>query len=214
MNNYMESEAGRIPGVAVREAGSQDLSSFDGRAFDRRNIHVPLQPIEWPSGNYQVALVPLGHNSDRAGSVAAMEMSRVLMLPLTWRELVVRLRTQICPSGFPLESRVVRFGEVSADFSTMEVSRAGEKVTLTAMELKLLQFLVHSPGRVISRDEMLDKVWGYNNYPSTRTVDNHILRLRQKLESDPANPVHFRTVHRMGYKFDFQDGRVAAELQM
>jgi DNA-binding response OmpR family regulator len=54
---------------------------------------------------------------------------------------------------------------------------------------------------VISRDELLNEVWGYQNYPSTRTVDNHILKLRQKLEKDPTNPVHFRTVHGMGYKF-------------
>jgi DNA-binding response OmpR family regulator len=54
---------------------------------------------------------------------------------------------------------------------------------------------------VISRDELLNEVWGYQNYPSTRTVDNHILKLRQKLEKDPANPEHFRTVHSAGYKF-------------
>jgi DNA-binding response OmpR family regulator len=54
---------------------------------------------------------------------------------------------------------------------------------------------------VISRDELLSEVWGYQNYPSTRTVDNHILKIRQKLERDPANPVHFRTVHGVGYKF-------------
>jgi len=55
--------------------------------------------------------------------------------------------------------------------------------------------------RVISRDELLNEVWGYQNYPSTRTVDNHILKLRQKLEKDPSSPIHFRTVHGMGYKF-------------
>jgi len=64
-----------------------------------------------------------------------------------------------------------------------------------------LKFLVQNAERVISRDELLNEVWGYQNYPSTRTVDNHILKLRQKLEKDPANPVHFRTVHGMGYKF-------------
>ena len=63
------------------------------------------------------------------------------------------------------------------------------------------QFLVQNAERVISRDELLNEVWGYQNYPSTRTVDNHILKLRQKLEKDPSSPVHFRTVHGMGYKF-------------
>ena len=68
-------------------------------------------------------------------------------------------------------------------------------------EFKTLKFLTQNAERVISRDELLNEVWGYQNYPSTRTVDNHILKLRQKLEKDPANPVHFRTVHGMGYKF-------------
>jgi DNA-binding response OmpR family regulator len=82
-----------------------------------------------------------------------------------------------------------------------EVLRDGEAVTLTAQEFKTLQFLVQNPGRVISRDELLKEVWGYQNYPSTRTVGNYILRLRQKLERDIVKPVHFRAVHGMGYKF-------------
>ena len=70
-----------------------------------------------------------------------------------------------------------------------------------AREFNALKFLVQNAERVISRDELLTEVWGYQNYPSTRTVDNHILKIRQKLEKDPANPVHFRTVHGVGYKF-------------
>ena len=90
---------------------------------------------------------------------------------------------------------------ISVDFIKMEVNRNGEQVVLTAQEFKTLKFLIHNAERVISRDELLNEVWGYQNYPSTRTVDNHILKLRQKLEKDPTNPVHFRTVHGMGYKF-------------
>jgi len=98
------------------------------------------------------------------------------------------------------ESRYA-FGDVSISFSEMEALRNGEPVVLTTMEFKMLKYLVQNAHRVISRDELLDKVWGYENYPCTRTVDNHILRLRQKLERDPARPVHFRTIHRAGYKF-------------
>jgi DNA-binding response OmpR family regulator len=98
------------------------------------------------------------------------------------------------------ESRYA-FGDVSISFSAMEAFRNGEPVVLTTMEFKMLKYLVQNAHRVISRDELLDKVWGYESYPCTRTVDNHILRLRQKLEPDPARPVHFRTVHRAGYKF-------------
>jgi DNA-binding response OmpR family regulator len=69
------------------------------------------------------------------------------------------------------------------------------------MEFKVLRFFISNPNRVLSRNELLNEAWGYENYPSTRTVDNHILKLRQKLERDPARPVHFRTVHSVGYKF-------------
>jgi len=95
----------------------------------------------------------------------------------------------------------VSFDGISVDFKKMEVQRDERVVALTAQEFKTLQFLVQNADRVISRDELLNEVWGYQNYPSTRTVDNHILKLRQKLERDPASPVHFRTVHGMGYKF-------------
>jgi len=81
------------------------------------------------------------------------------------------------------------------------VVREGDPIEFTAREFNTLKFLVQNAERVISRDELLREVWGYQNYPSTRTVDNHILKLRQKLEKEPTNPVHFRTVHGVGYKF-------------
>jgi DNA-binding response OmpR family regulator len=93
------------------------------------------------------------------------------------------------------------FGDVKVNFSSMEASRKGEPVMLTALEFKTLKYLAQNERRVISRDELLNEVWGYENYPCTRTVDNHILRLRQKLERDPSRPIHFRTVHGVGYKF-------------
>jgi DNA-binding response OmpR family regulator len=93
------------------------------------------------------------------------------------------------------------FGEVKGCLSTMQVYRDGRPVTLTSKEFKLLAYLINNPQRVISRDELLNEVWGYENYPSTRTVDNHILKLRKKLETDPAQPKHFDTVHCAGYRF-------------
>jgi hypothetical protein len=98
-------------------------------------------------------------------------------------------------------SNTVTFGDVTVNFSTMEVLRKGEPVVLKALEFKTLKYLIQNARRVISRDEMLNEVWGYENYPCTRTVDNHILRLRQKLERNPSRPVHFRTMHGTGYKF-------------
>ena len=93
------------------------------------------------------------------------------------------------------------FGGVRGCLSTMEIHRNGRRVTLTSKEFKLLAYLIKNPRRVISRDKLLNEVWGYENYPSTRTVDNHILKLRKKLETDPAQPKHFDTVHCAGYRF-------------
>jgi DNA-binding response OmpR family regulator len=81
------------------------------------------------------------------------------------------------------------------------LTRDGQTVAMTAQEFRLLKFFALNRGRVISRAELLNEVWGYDNYPSTRTVDNHIWKLRLKLEDTPANPVHFQTVHGAGYKF-------------
>ena len=93
------------------------------------------------------------------------------------------------------------FGGVKGCFSTMEIHRNGRPVTLTCKEFKTLAYLIKNPRRVISRDELLNEVWGYENYPCTRTIDNHIFKLRKKLETEPAHPKHFHTVHSSGYKF-------------
>jgi DNA-binding response OmpR family regulator len=101
------------------------------------------------------------------------------------------------------------FGDVEIDFTSMEAKRSGKPVSMTAQEFKLLRFLSRSADRVVTREELLNEVWGYQNYPSTRTVDNHVLRLRQKLEPDPAHPRFFVTVHSAGYKFVPGNGAVS-----
>jgi DNA-binding response OmpR family regulator len=101
----------------------------------------------------------------------------------------------------PRTTDTFEFGGVTGCFSTMEIYRNGRPVTLTCKEFKTLAYLVKNARRVISRDELLNEVWGYENYPCTRTVDNHILMLRKKLEKEPAHPKHFHTVHGAGYKF-------------
>jgi DNA-binding response OmpR family regulator len=101
----------------------------------------------------------------------------------------------------PNAADMFAFGGVTGCFSTMEIQRNGRPVILTCTEFKTLVYLIKNPRRVISRHELLNEVWGYENHPSTRTVDNHILKLRRKLETEPAHPRHFHTVHSSGYKF-------------
>ena len=121
--------------------------------------------------------------------------------PFSPRELLARVRTAMRRSTRTPPTETFEFGQVKVDFTKMELWRDGQAMQLTSQEFKVLKFMIQNAERVLSREELLSHVWGYQNYPSTRTVDNHILRLRQKLERDPANPLHFRTVHSSGYKF-------------
>jgi DNA-binding response OmpR family regulator len=121
--------------------------------------------------------------------------------PFSPKELLARVRAAVRRSIRPAMGDTFAFDGVVVDFTKMQVNRDGQEVTLTPQEFKIVKFMAQNPNRVISREELLNDVWGYRNYPTTRTVDNHILKLRQKLEADPANPVHFRTVHGVGYKF-------------
>lgn len=148
-------------------------------------------------------IIVLSATSDVSDKVLLLELGAddYVTKPFSPRELLARVRAALRRNLRTGTGEVVAFDGISVDFTKMEVIREGEPVGLTAQEFKTLKFLVQNAERVISRDELLNEVWGYHNYPSTRTVDNHILKLRQKLEKDPANPVHFRTVHGMGYKF-------------
>src|ERR1700693_31270 len=101
----------------------------------------------------------------------------------------------------PNATDTFEFGGVTGCFSTMEIHRNGRPVILACKKFKTLAYLIKNPRRVISRDELLNEVWGYESYPCTRTVDNHILKLRKKLETEPAHPKHFHTVRSSGYKF-------------
>jgi DNA-binding response OmpR family regulator len=151
----------------------------------------------------ELPIVVLSATSDVSDKVLLLELGAddYVTKPFSPRELLARVRAALRHTSRTANVSIVSFDGISVDFKKMEVQRDGKVVILTAQEFKTLQFFVQNADRVISRDELLNEVWGYQNYPSTRTVDNHILKLRQKLERDPASPVHFRTVHGMGYKF-------------
>jgi len=148
-------------------------------------------------------LVILSGSSDVTDKVLLLEMGAddYMTVPFNPRELVARMRAQIRRASRIRPEDMYVFEDVIVNFSKTEITRAGEKIIVTPKEFKTLEFLTKNAQRVISRDELLDKVWGYENYPNTRTVDNHMLRLRQKLETDPSHPSHFLTVHGLGYKF-------------
>ncbi|PYX90802.1 MAG: DNA-binding response regulator [Acidobacteria bacterium] len=148
-------------------------------------------------------IIVLSAASDVVDKVLLLEMGAddYVTKPFSPRELLARVRAAVRRSSRQTSGNSQQFGDVSVDFAKMEILRLGQPVSMTAQEFKVLKFLMENAERVVSREELLNEVWGYQNYPSTRTVDNHILKLRQKLEKDPAQPVHFRTMHGAGYKF-------------
>lgn len=94
----------------------------------------------------------------------------------------------------------IHFDEVSIDFKRFEAQKAGKAINMSRKEFGVLRLLAARAGEVVTRDELLDEVWGYDQYPTTRTVDNHIALLRNKLEDDPSQPRRLLTVHGVGYK--------------
>ncbi len=120
--------------------------------------------------------------------------------PFSVRELMARAKA-VLRRASSKAFEVYRFGDVEINIRSNEVRRAGEPLEFSAKEFALLAYFISHPAETLSRDQLLNAVWGYENYPNTRTVDTHILHLRQKLEPNPEEPRFILTVHGTGYKF-------------
>ena len=171
-----------------------------------------------------VPVVVLSANNEVEDKVLLLELGAddYVTKPFSPKELLARVRRAMRRSNQRQESAnapantaaahdILAFDEVRIDFTSMVATRGSKTLTFTAQEFKLLRYFANSPSRVISREELLNEVWGYENYPTTRTVDNHVLRLRQKLEPDPGNPRYFLTMHGSGYKFVPGDAGIALD---
>ena len=207
LKRLFESEGYRLEIAATGTAG---LEAFRAAApnlvvLDLKLPGVPGRDVcrdikkEAPS----LPIIIVSATTDEVDKVLLLELGAddYVTKPFSPRELLARVRAVLRRASRPAVGDQYSFDDVAVDFSKMEVVRGGKSVTLTPQEFKILKYFAQNPERVISRDELLNEVWGYQCYPSTRTVDNHLLKLRQKLESDPAHPSHFRTIHGAGYKF-------------
>jgi DNA-binding response OmpR family regulator len=122
--------------------------------------------------------------------------------PFSIRELLARVKAVLRRAGtLPKQGEKFAFGEVEVNLRNCQVSRKGKALEFSSKEFELLKYFLNHPGETLSRDRLLEDVWGYDRFPTTRTVDAHIVRLRQKVEPKPEDPRFILTVHGTGYKF-------------
>jgi len=189
-------------GLERAAAGDHDLVILDvmlpGTNGFEIASHVRRQGVQTPI----LMLTARGEVTDK---VVGLDLGAddYLTKPFEFIELMARIGALLRRAERGSEQpamNAVEFGDVRVDFRSAEATRDGEPVQLSAKELELLRYLAQNPGAVLSRDELLDSVWGYDAMPTTRTVDVHIARLRHKLEADPAVPEFILTVRGLGYK--------------
>jgi two-component system alkaline phosphatase synthesis response regulator PhoP len=179
-----------VPDLILLDVMMPQMSGWDLlRALRQKGLDVPV-----------IMLTARGEEVDR---VLGLELGAddYVTKPFSLRELLARVRAVLRRPGPRQKFEEVAFGDVRLHLRARQAFRAGREVRLTKKEFDLLRYLVEHRGEVLTRDRLLNEVWGYERFPTTRTVDTHILRLRQKFEPDPERPVFIVTVHGQGYRF-------------
>jgi two-component system alkaline phosphatase synthesis response regulator PhoP len=151
-----------------------------------------------------IPIIMLTARSQEVDKVVGLELGAddYVTKPFSIRELLARVKAVLRRSQtLPREQESYSFGQVQVNLRTCQVQRAGKPVECTGKEFDLLRYFLCHPGETLSRERLLEDVWGYEHYPTTRTVDTHLVRLRQKFEPNPEAPRFFLTVHGIGYKF-------------
>ena len=178
------------PDLILLDVMMPGMSGWDlCRELRRRGLDVPV-----------IMLTARGEEVDR---VQGLELGAddYVTKPFSLRELMARIRAVLRRPGPRQKFEEFAFGDVRVHLRARQAFKSGREVRLTRKEFDLLRYLIEHPGEVITRDRLLDEVWGYEQFPTTRTVDTHILRLRQKFEDDPERPTHILTAHGQGYRF-------------
>ena len=152
-----------------------------------------------------IPIVMLTAKGDEIDKVIGLEIGAddYISKPFSIRELLARVKAHLRRENRGGESvpGVVQLETLKIDFGQFKIIRKGKEIDLTSLEVDVLRYLIGHDGKVVSRDDLLDKIWGYEKYPTTRTIDNHILKLRKKIEIDPNHPRHILTVYGGGYRF-------------
>ncbi len=151
-----------------------------------------------------IPVVMLTARSQDTDKILGLELGAddYLTKPFSIAELLARIRAVLRRTSGPVvQPEACRIGNVDVDFRTHQAHRGGQRLFLTSREFALLRYFVLHKGGVVTRDQILNEVWGYEEAPTTRTIDNFVAKLRQKIEPQPHQPEHLLTVHGVGYKF-------------
>src|ERR1700724_3404239 len=176
-----------------------DLILVDLRLPEMSGIEISRQ---LRAGKVNTPIIVLSAVGEEVDKVLLLEMGAddYVVKPFGARELVARVRAVLRRTS-PDARKVTQFGDVIVDFERRIVTRTYDPLKMTPAEYNLLTYFLSNPDRALTRDMILNSVWGYESFPNTRTVDAHVVRLRQKLEPDSNSPRHFLTVHGVGYRF-------------
>jgi DNA-binding response OmpR family regulator len=176
-----------------------DLALVDLRLPGMTGIEICKQ---LRAARVSTPIIVLSAVGDEVDKVLLLEIGAddYVVKPFGTRELLARIRA-VLRRAAPDARKVAQFGDVEVDFERRLVIRKGDELKFTPAEYNLLCYFVQNPDRPLTRDMILNSVWGYEFFPNTRTVDAHVVKLRQKLEPDPNTPRHFVTVHGVGYRF-------------
>ena len=205
---------------ALTEEHFSILSSTDGekgyQMAKRETVALIILDLMLPNKNgkeicadlrtagVQTPILMLTSKKQETDKVLGLEIGAddYMTKPFSLRELIARVKALLRRQS-EIQSTIneTHFGDVHVDFGKQEGAKGKKKLKLSAKEFQLLKYFVEREGKVISRDILLDDVWGYDVTPTTRTVDNYILSLRKKIETVPSKPKHLLTVHTAGYKF-------------
>lgn len=188
-------------GLSAARREHVDLIILDLRLPDLDGAEVCK---ELRKGGIQVPILVLSSKKQEVDKVLLLEMGAddYMTKPFGMRELVARVKALLRrKKEVSSEIEEYSFGDVQVDFRKQETRKKGKVVELSAREYKVLKYFVQHEGDVVTRDMLLNDVWGYDQFPTTRTVDNYVLTLRKKIEDDPSAPRHLVTVHTAGYKF-------------
>jgi len=185
-----------IPQLVLLDLMLPKMNGYDVCKEIRKDISISNTPI-----------IILTAKSEELDKVLGLELGAddYLTKPFSVRELVARVKAILRRTKIQQVDKTFSFGNIIIDFPKHEVIKATEKVELTLKEFELLEILIIHKGRVITRDFLLDKIWGYEYIGETRTVDVHIRHLRQKIEEDDKNPHFVETVRGIGYRFNLEE---------